>query len=142
MYIRISKIPSNTKNEIYQFFDSAYLLKNVRNNLFYSRRFIFLHLDLMNTVKLERSGVNLKIIASANLKKAYIITFELLYPGDNKLNMSLYPGDNKLNMSLYPRDNKLNMSLYPGDNKLNMSLYPRDNKLNMSLVLAVFHPTT
>ena len=33
--------PSNTANNIYLFFDPVHLLKNIRNNLFNSQRFIF-----------------------------------------------------------------------------------------------------
>ena len=33
--------PSNTANHIYLFFDPVHLLKNIRNNLFNSQRFIF-----------------------------------------------------------------------------------------------------
>ena len=39
--ISVINHPSNMNNGIYLFFDSVHLLKNIRNNLFNSRRFIF-----------------------------------------------------------------------------------------------------
>ena len=40
-YISIINNPSNKNNGIYLFFDSVHLLKNMRNSLLNSRKFIF-----------------------------------------------------------------------------------------------------
>ena len=42
---KIINHPSNTANHIYLFFDPVHLLKNIRNNLFNSKRFIFYFLS-------------------------------------------------------------------------------------------------
>ena len=99
--ISIINHPSNINNGIYLFFDSVHLLKNIRNNLFNSRRFIFPQFnfdELYDSTNLDASEITWKLLhnvhdkdenLSGNLKKAYKLTYKSLHPGDNKQSVSL-----------------------------------------------------
>ena len=99
--ISIINHPSNIDNGIYLFFDSVHLLKNIRNNLFNSRRFIlpqFNFNEFYGSIKLDAGEITWQLLHDVydknenlpgNLKKAYKITYKSVLPGDNKQSVSL-----------------------------------------------------
>ena len=95
--------PSNPHKNIYQylFFDTPHLIKNVRNNLLNSRRFVFPQFDY------EKDGIEIHCTAGylawsdlhqifehdvklqSNLKKAHKLSYQVLHPGNKKQSVPL-----------------------------------------------------
>ena len=82
----------------YLFYDSVQLLKNVRNNLLNSRRFIFPEFHFSDFVSLPAGKISWKLLHSvfdedeklqANLRKANKLTYNVLHRGDNKQSIPL-----------------------------------------------------
>ena len=89
--------PSNTTNHIYLFFDPVHLLKNIRNNLFNSPRFIFPSFKFDQFFDpIDESGRE--------------ISWKLLH--------EVYDKDEKLPANAKKKTTKLlNKAMHPGDNK-------------------------
>ena len=99
--ISIINHSSIINNRIYLFFDSVHLIKNIRNNLFNSRRFIFplLNFDeFYDSINLDACEITWKLlhdvydkneILQGNLRKAYKLTYKSLHPDDSKQSVSL-----------------------------------------------------
>ena len=76
-------------------------MKNIQNNLFNSRRFIFPHFnfdEFYESINLDAGEITWKLLHDVydkdenlpgNLRKAYKLTYKSLDPGDNKQNVSL-----------------------------------------------------
>ena len=93
--------PSNPHKNIYLFFDTPHLIKNVRNNLLNSRRFVFPQFDY------EKDGIEIHCPAGylawpdlhqifehdvkmqSNLKKAHKLSYQVLHPGNKKQGVPL-----------------------------------------------------
>ena len=93
--------PSNPHKNIYLFFDTPHLIKNVRNNLLNSRRFVFPMFDY------EKDGIEIHCPAGylawsdlhqifehdvklqSNLKKAHKLSYQVLHPGNKKQSVPL-----------------------------------------------------
>ena len=93
--------PSNPHKNIYLFFDTPHLIKNVRNNLLNSRRFVFPQFDY------EKDGIEIHCPArylawsdlhqifehdvklQSNLKKAHKLSYQVLHPGNKKQSVPL-----------------------------------------------------
>ena len=93
--------PSNPHKNIYLFFDTPHLIKNVRNNLLNSRRFVFPQFDY------EKDGIEIHCPAGylawsdlhqifehdvklqSNLKKAHKLSYQVLHPGNKKQSVPL-----------------------------------------------------
>ena len=93
--------PSNPHKNIYLFFDTPHLIKNVRNNLLNSRRFVFPQSDY------EKDGIEIHCPAGylawsdlhqifehdvklqSNLKKAHKLSYQVLHPGNKKQSVPL-----------------------------------------------------
>lgn len=87
--------------KIYVMFDSVHLLKNIRNNLFNSKRFIFPEFKFdgfIDPVTVSAGEISLHLLnnvydrdekLSANLRKAHKLTYKTLHPGSNKQNVQL-----------------------------------------------------
>ena len=80
------------------FYDSAHLLKNVRNNLLNSRRFIFPEFHFSDFISLLAGEISRKLLhhvfdedenLQANQRKANKLTYKVLPSGDNKQSVSL-----------------------------------------------------
>ena len=93
--------PKN-KNKTYIFFDNVHLLKNIRNNLFNSKKFVFDKFDSSSIPSEEfkfpqgyiswselHRVYDLDCKLPANLRKAYKLSFKSLHPGDNKQSVKL-----------------------------------------------------
>ena len=89
---------STSDRTTYLFYDSIHLLKNVQNNLFNSRRFIFPEFHFSDFISLPAGKISLKVLHSvfdedeklqANLRKANKLTYKVLHPGDNKQRVPL-----------------------------------------------------
>ena len=92
--------PSSSK-QIYLFYDSVHLLKNIRNNLLNARRFIFPPFsfeEFSEEVYVPGGEIAWKLfhdVSEANktlpvqLKKAPKLSNETLHPGNNKQNVTL-----------------------------------------------------
>ena len=91
----------SVEKKIYLFYDSVHLLKNIRNNLINTKRFIFPEF-LFNSETLsihvpcgEISWSLLHAVydndekLNANLRKAPKLTYSTLHPGNNKQNVQL-----------------------------------------------------
>ena len=99
--ISIMNHPSNINNGIYLFFDSVHLLKNIRNDLFNSKRFIFPQSnfdEFYDSINLDAGEVTWKLLHDVygkdenlpgNLKKTYKRKYKSLHLGDSKQNVSL-----------------------------------------------------
>ena len=93
--------PSNTANHIYLFFDPVHLLKNVRNNLFKSQRFIFPSFKFdqyFDPIDVPRGEISWKLLHEvydkdeklpANMKKTPKLSYKGMHPGDNKQSVPL-----------------------------------------------------
>ena len=88
--------PSNTANHICLFFDPVHSLKNIRNNLFNSQRFIipsfkfdqfFDPIDVPGGKLLHEVYKDEKL--PANMKKESKLTYKAMHPGDNKQSVPL-----------------------------------------------------
>ena len=89
----------STQNRIsYLFFDSVHLLKNIRNNLLNSRRFIFPAFEYPRFITLPAGEISWKLLhdifdqdeqLQANLRKAKELTYTALHPGDNRQSVPL-----------------------------------------------------
>ena len=101
MFLLFIKHPKG-KTKTYLFFDTVHLVKNIRNNLLNARKFVFPQFDFnkRNQEKINSDGgyiawADLKLIyeedskLSANLKKAYSLSYKALTPYNNKQNVSL-----------------------------------------------------
>ena len=93
--------PSNPHKNIYLFFDTPHLIKNVRNNLLNSRRFVFPQFDY------EKDGIEILCPAGylawsdlhqmfehdvklqSYLKKAHKLSYQVLHPGNKKQSVPL-----------------------------------------------------
>ena len=92
--------PSNNSN-IYLFYDSVHLLKNIRNNLLNVRRFFFPPFQFdqfFDDIDVPGGEISWKLfhdvheqdeLIPAHLRKAPKISNETLHPGNNKQNVSL-----------------------------------------------------
>ena len=88
--------PSNTANHIYLLLDPVHLLKNIRNNLFNSERFIFPSFKFDNffdpsdvpggeiSWKLLHEDYDKDEKLPANMNKASKVSYKAMHPGDNK----------------------------------------------------------
>ena len=87
--------------KIYLFYDSVHLLKNVRNNLLNARRFNFpsfsFH-EFYDNIDLPEGKITWKLLhdvydrdqlLDAYLRKAPMLSYKSLHPGDNKQNVQL-----------------------------------------------------
>ena len=92
--------PTNQSSLIYMFYDAVHLLKNIRNNLLNSRRFIFPSFQ-SDFIVVPSGEITWKLLhdvhdkdkcLQANLRKARKLTFKALHPGDNKQSVSLALG--------------------------------------------------
>ena len=94
--------PSNTANHIYLvFFDPVHLLKNIRNNLFNSQRFIFPSFkfdQFFAPIDVSGGEGSWKLLHEvydkdeklpANMKKASKLSYKAMHPGDNKQSVPL-----------------------------------------------------
>ena len=93
--------PSNPSKKIYLFYDSVHLVKNIRNNLLNAKRFIFpaFNFDGFDESISITSGeiswglfhsvYDKDICLQANLRKAPMLTYETLHPGNKKQNVQL-----------------------------------------------------
>ena len=94
--------PSNPHKNSYLFFDTPHLIKNVRNNLLNSRRFVFSQFDY------EKEGIEIHCPAGylartkylhqifehdvklqSNLKKTHKLSYLVLHPGNKKQSVPL-----------------------------------------------------
>ena len=92
---------SITANHINLFFDPVHLLKNIRDNVFDSQKFIFLSFkfdqffDLIDLPGIEISWKLLHEVYDkdeklpANIKKASKLSYKAMHPGDNKESVPL-----------------------------------------------------
>ena len=88
---------STSDRRTYLFYDSVHLLKNARNNLLNSRRFIFPEFHFSDFISLPAGKILWKLFHSvfddeklqANLRKANKLTYKVLHPGDNKQSLPL-----------------------------------------------------
>lgn len=91
---------SHESLKIYLFYDSVHILKNIRNNLLNSKRFIFPYFfyDGNFQFKIESGEINWALLHSvhdkdksleSNLRKASKLTYETLHPGNKKQNVQL-----------------------------------------------------
>ena len=91
-----------SKTKTYLFFDTVHLVKNIRNNLLNARKFVFppFDFDIGDQEKIHPDGgyiawADLEHIyeedskLSANLKKAYSLSYKVLTRYNNKQNVSL-----------------------------------------------------
>ena len=93
--------PSNPHKNIYLIFDTPHLIKNVRNNLLNSRRFVFPQFDYEKddieihcpTGYLAWSDLHQifehDVKLQSNLKKAYKLSYQVLHPGNKKQSVPL-----------------------------------------------------
>ena len=93
-------IPNSPKN-IFLFFDSVHLLKNIRNSLLNRKKFVFpcFRFEISNIHISSENGYiawsdihkiyDKDSILDAKLRKASKLTFKALYPSDNKQNVNL-----------------------------------------------------
>ena len=89
---------STSGRRTYLFYHSVHLLKNVRNNLLNSRRFIFPEFHFSDFISLPAEKISWKLLRfdfdedeklQANLIKANKLTYKVLHPGDNKQSVPL-----------------------------------------------------
>ena len=89
--------PTAQETQVYLFYDSVHLLKNVRNNLLRARRFIFPPFE-SSFICIPPGEITWKLLhdvydedkkLQANLRKAYKLTYKVLHPGDNKQSVPL-----------------------------------------------------
>ena len=99
----VSSITHPTKKDsvICLFFDAVHLLKNIRNNLLNSKRFIFpaFYFDQFHDVidvhtgeiswKLLHDVYDKDQLLQSNLKKGFKLSYKSLHPGDNKQSVPL-----------------------------------------------------
>ena len=88
---------SNKSMNIYLLYDCVHLLKNARNNLLNSKRFIFPFFR-SNFITTPSGEISWKLLhdvydkdkeLQANLRKAHKLTYKALHPGDNKQSVPL-----------------------------------------------------
>ena len=91
-------------NKTYLFYDNVHLIKNIRNNLFNAKKFVFpeISLNLRDEVVSSPAGFiswkNLHGIYDedsklpANLRKAHKLNYRVMHPGNNKqcVNLALF----------------------------------------------------
>ena len=94
------KFPGLT-TKIYLFFDTVHLLKNIWNNLFNNKKFVFPEFNFViggNIISSPPGYVSWSDLhdiydkdehSPANLRKAYKLTYKALHPGNNKQNVDL-----------------------------------------------------
>ena len=82
--------------KIYVMYDSVHLLKNIRNNLPTSKRFIFSKFEfhmLIDPIIVPAGEMSWNLLhrvyeedekLTCNLRKAHKLTYRTLYPGNNK----------------------------------------------------------
>ena len=92
---------SNTANHIYLFFDPVHLLKNIRNNLFNSQRFIFPFFkfdQFFDPINVPEGEISWKLLHEVydkdeklptNMKKVSKLSYKAMHPGDNKQTVPL-----------------------------------------------------
>ena len=93
--------PKNS-TKTYMFFDNVHLLKNIRNNLLNSKKFVFPSFSFFMKDQLISASENGYVAwrdlhdvydkdtkNKANLRKAPKLTFKALHPGNNKQNVGL-----------------------------------------------------
>ena len=95
------KHPSNHNKNIYLFFDSVHILKNIRNNLLNAKKFVFPEFDYENenmSIHFPAGYITWSDLhtiydkdekLASNLKKAHKLTYTALHPGNNKQNVPL-----------------------------------------------------
>ena len=102
---RLFMLHPDNNSRIYIFYDNVHLLKNIRNNLFNAKRFVFPELEILLNDEIRISIPNGYISWSdlhlvydkdsklpANLRKAPKLTYHALHPGNNKQNVNLALG--------------------------------------------------
>ena len=102
---RLFMLHPDNKSRIYMFYDNVHLLKNIRNNLFNVKRFVFPELEILLNDEIRISIPNGYISWSdihfvydedcklpANLRKAPKLTYRALHPGNNQQNVNLALG--------------------------------------------------
>lgn len=89
--------PTNKELKIYLFYDAVHLMKNIRNNLLNTKRFIFPSFK-SSFINIPSGEITWKLIhdvydrdknLQAHLRKAHKLTFKALHPGDNKQSVPL-----------------------------------------------------
>ena len=111
-------------SKIYLMYDSVHLIKNVRNNLLNSKRFVFppfSYEGLKDTVNLTGGEISWALLHEVrerdekllgNLRKAPKLTFKTLHPGDNKQDVSralnvFHPSTSAAIEDYFPSDTRL-----------------------------------
>jgi len=97
----ISLLSKSNSTPIYLFYDSVHLLKNIRNNLLNSKRFIFPPFafdQFYDEINVPGGEISWRLLhevydqdqtLQANLRKANKLTYRALHPGDNKQSVPL-----------------------------------------------------
>ena len=89
--------PTNKEFKINLFYDAVNLMKNIRNNLLNTKRFIFPSFK-SSSINIPSSEITWKLIhdvydrdknLQAHLRKAHKSTFKALHPGNNKQSVPL-----------------------------------------------------
>ena len=88
-------------HRVYNLYDSVHLLKNIRNNLLNSKRFVFPPFDFIefdDIIHVEAGEISWSLLHNvyekdellpANLKKAFKLSAQTLHPGNNKQSVPL-----------------------------------------------------
>ena len=91
----------DAENKTYVFFDTVHLVKNIRNNLLNSKKFVFpgFKFEVSDTILESNEGYiswhdihriyDKDITLTANLRKAPKLSYNALHPGNNKQNVGL-----------------------------------------------------
>ena len=91
----------NTANHMNLFFDPVHLLKNIRDNVFNSQKFIFASFkfdQFFDLIDLPGIKISWKLLHEvydkdeklpANIKKASKLSYKAMHPGDNKQSVLL-----------------------------------------------------
>ena len=116
------KHPSRKDGKIYLFYDSVHLLKNIRNNLLNARRFDFpsftFH-EFYDDIDVPAGKITWKLLhdvydrdqlLEAYLRKAPMLSYRSLHPGDNKQSVPLA-------LNIFDRSTAVGISEYYPESK-------------------------